>query len=272
MYSVCEQEENELQCCEVIGLLETALADFRELISRFELHSQFEATKPQALAWSVRKISPMHTARVNAGSPARGPLSGTPFGTPSYADRVKGARRATRKEVSSETVGSSGDAATEKGGAGPSSTNPIALAPSDGKPVGGGNNEEAGDVSDPDEDVPENKGGVDISSHDNVASVNSGVGMDDVATPTTPTVPTPSSPNPPPSDPASDPYDSAASPDLRDDYRGSVRCGVPAGVLWSDLANDAGWSSEDGSDDERGPISAASPGSTVRCCCQPRHE
>lgn len=94
LYEVCEQEENELQCKEVIPLLETAIGDFNGLISRFKLHSNFEKSVtsgsiPPSCVWSVRKISPIHSARVAAGSPSR-PTRTAKSGGLSYADQVKG--------------------------------------------------------------------------------------------------------------------------------------------------------------------------------------
>ena len=93
----CELDESQLQCEEVISLLSTAEDDFSALIKRFEIHSAFERAttdgtrKPQSLAWSVRKISPIHaTSPRPAVPPPR--LSSTPGGSRplSYADRVKG--------------------------------------------------------------------------------------------------------------------------------------------------------------------------------------
>jgi hypothetical protein len=272
VYSVCEMEENELQCREVIGLLETALADFRELISRFELHSQFEATRPQALAWSVRKISPMHTVRLSAGTPSRG---STPLGTPSYADRVKGSRRAVRKDPShggedTSRAASAARATAERAllaaaslaqaAPGPFDAVPATIRAAPDKQRVDDNGHDMGELSDPEEDVIG-------PAHEpaRTASAQQGEVEGRVATPTTPTLEMANTPDPPLSDPASDPpSETAASPEPPiDGYIRSNGCDVPVGVLWSDLANDAGWSS-DGSDDDMGSISAASPGSTVR--------
>eukprot|EP00038_Savillea_parva_P030913 m.81336 g.81336 ORF g.81336 m.81336 type:complete len:1305 (+) comp9405_c0_seq1:200-4114(+) len=127
VYEICEAEENKLQCQEVITLMETALADFKELISRFELHSKFEQTatsgsKPEPLAWSVRKISPIHSVRVANGSPTRTARGGSstsptrvnvaPKGQKlSYADRVKG-RRFSRRTSAPGSAGDDGGTGT----------------------------------------------------------------------------------------------------------------------------------------------------------------
>eukprot|EP00039_Didymoeca_costata_P014495 m.234667 g.234667 ORF g.234667 m.234667 type:complete len:1143 (+) comp16037_c0_seq24:128-3556(+) len=62
LYAVCEHGENELECEEVRSVLNTAREDFEALIRRIKLQSEYEMadedSKPQSLAWSVRKVSP----------------------------------------------------------------------------------------------------------------------------------------------------------------------------------------------------------------------
>lgn len=59
MYTACEEEAHPLACEEVLMALNLAQRDFSELIKRFKLQTDFEksdeATRPQSLAWEVRK-------------------------------------------------------------------------------------------------------------------------------------------------------------------------------------------------------------------------
>ncbi|XP_074651660.1 S phase cyclin A-associated protein in the endoplasmic reticulum-like [Tubulanus polymorphus] len=62
IYKTCEADESELECREVIMMLERCTHDFKTLIQRFRVIKEFEnaddGKRPTSLAWELRKTSP----------------------------------------------------------------------------------------------------------------------------------------------------------------------------------------------------------------------
>ncbi|XP_064618910.1 S phase cyclin A-associated protein in the endoplasmic reticulum-like isoform X2 [Lineus longissimus] len=62
IYKTCEADESEVECKEVIMMLEQCTKDFKSLIERLKVIKAFETAdddnKPTSLAWEVRKTSP----------------------------------------------------------------------------------------------------------------------------------------------------------------------------------------------------------------------
>ncbi|XP_064608297.1 S phase cyclin A-associated protein in the endoplasmic reticulum-like isoform X2 [Liolophura sinensis] len=109
IYQTCEEDESDVECKEVIMMLDQSTKDFRSLIERLHIMRAYEdatrgGDRPTSIAWEVRKMSPgkntSHSPMQerSSPSPAKRNLN---FGSPpqqqepskqgnSWADRVKG--------------------------------------------------------------------------------------------------------------------------------------------------------------------------------------
>eukprot|EP00111_Clytia_hemisphaerica_P019304 TCONS_00056982-protein len=116
IYTTCEHDESTIECKEVIMMLESCKRDFTSLIHRLDVFNQYENsnTRPQSLAWEVRKQmspgkcssptmnprrspSPAATRFLNFGAPKM-----TPF---SWADRVRGfSNKSSATDISIQTT------------------------------------------------------------------------------------------------------------------------------------------------------------------------
>jgi len=114
IYKTCDNDESTVECEEVIMMLDSCRKDFTALISRIKMFKEIEKkdikSRPQSLAWEVRKMSPgkcispppaviiagRHSPIISAqkslhfGSLPMMQKVGTPSGGFSWADKVKG--------------------------------------------------------------------------------------------------------------------------------------------------------------------------------------
>ncbi|XP_041368971.1 S phase cyclin A-associated protein in the endoplasmic reticulum-like [Gigantopelta aegis] len=106
IYETCENDESEVECKEVIMMLEQSTKDFRSLIERLNLLKAYEdaakdGERPVSIAWEVRKMSP--------GKNASTPGSGHGRCSPSPAQRALSFNTMTQSSAKSPQVGSWAD-------------------------------------------------------------------------------------------------------------------------------------------------------------------